>query len=109
MRRLHSRARAVAPDEWYGVQPAWAADHEALPEARQQAHDLLLEQMGERRTGPVTFRTYEGRSAHSVLDVLATKYGHEGMAADVIRRLRAHLREYGGFLVVATAPEVGPR
>lgn len=81
----------------------WCAAEEDLPDARQGTHDALLKVMGDRRTGGVTWRHYTGDQANEVLDRLVVDEKRPELS-DHYRRLRALLREYGGWLVVATAP-----
>lgn len=104
-RQRNALASALDPDRRYGTQPAWAMDAESLPEARQQAHDILVMQMGDRRAGPVEWRTYEGEAALKVIGEYGRGYAPDSYQASIVRRMRGHLREYGGFIVIALAPE----
>lgn len=82
---------------------AWAADDEALGEARTQTHDALLKQLGDRRRGGVRWGQWSGDEATEQLGRLQA----EAYAAEVQQYLGAiggHLREHGGWLVIATAP-----
>lgn len=105
-RRKHQRAhRNHAPDydPWVGVQLAWCATEDDLPEARQRSHNALIATMGANRTGGVKWSQLQTEAGK---DFLANIIGDEGNSAelnDYYRRLMAHLREYGGWLVVAQA------
>lgn len=103
--RRRERARGpepFRPDDDVAVVPAWAATEADLPEARRRAHDTLLALLGERRRGPVHWSWWSGADAFQALRVLAEDTP-TAEHADNYRRLRAHLREYGGYLVVAMA------
>lgn len=85
----------------YGTQVAWCREESDLPETRQKTHDALIEDMGDRRRGGVQWRQYTGKDA---VDALAQMTVDADMvAADYYRRIGAHLREYGGWLVLALA------
>lgn len=101
---------ALAGDDWYGVQPAWCAGLPAdVAEAKRLTHDQLISTMGARRTGGVRWVVAgDVDESYRLVEIIAS---NEGAAAPLtelegnyVRQLRAHLREYGGLIVVALAP-----
>lgn len=110
--RNRERAKAAAAladvDKDVGVLVAWCRGPEDLEDAKQQTHDGLIALMGDRRTGGVQWRICEGREqGEEALRVL--RHGCTDQALlDLYRRHGAHLREWGGYLVVAMAEGVAP-
>jgi hypothetical protein len=108
-RRRHERAQrkrrhvpgALNPDAEYGVVAGWFQDMTDLDEAKQRAHDILLNLMGDQRTGPVQWVWFTGDEATDALRTL--RQGAVGEHADHYRRIGGHLREYGGYLLVTMA------
>jgi hypothetical protein len=98
--RRDAKQRCAVPAN-HGVLVGWAATEADLPEARQITHDKLIALMGDRRTGGVEWRTVVGAQAEQALGTL--QVGASPTLADHYRRLGGMLREYGGFLVVASA------
>lgn len=91
-------------DNRVGVLIGWAHTEADLPEARQATHDQLISLMGAGRTGGVTWRQATGTDALSMLAAAAVDTPIDSELFDHYRRLRAMLREYGGWLVLASAP-----
>lgn len=82
---------------------AWAADEAALPEARTGTHDNLIALLGARRRGGVRWGQWTGAEAVAQLGQLQGE-AYAPAVANYLRAIGGHLREYGGWLVVATAP-----
>jgi hypothetical protein len=103
-RAAHRRQRLHAPhgEGEIAVMVGWCKTEADLPETRKQTHDRLIEMMGDRRTGGVTWRWWTGEQAVEALERL--KEGASGGLADYYRRISAHLREWDGFVVMASAP-----
>lgn len=104
-RKNRDRIRPVDGD--YGIQPGWFAGPDHLEEAKRLSHDLLIESMGDRRTGPVQWLIWEGEAAKATLAKLRNEW-RDGQPltadeAETFRQLAAHFREYGGCLIVAMA------
>jgi len=97
---------ALDPDADVAVQICWCAD-DRVEEAKQQTHDMVIERLGDRRTGAVTWIVAQSvDDAHKIVDDLVDP-AHGPMSdaeANYYRQCRAHLREYGGTIVVAVAP-----
>lgn len=93
--------RQFKPDADYGVQVGWFKTLADLPEARRSTHDSLVKSMGAMRTGPVQWRWATGKEAHDLLDSI-TENADEA-AANYYRQVRAHLREWDGYVIVAAA------
>lgn len=104
--RAHAKRRRMH-DEHCGVLFGWCATKDDLPDARRQTHDLLIKLMGARRTGPVSWVWWTGDEAHQALDRAAEGELRTEHLANY-RQLRAHLREWGGYIVLATAPGTQP-
>lgn len=106
-RRRQERAQrrpARHDDQDYGVQPGWCATLDDLEDAKSASHDLLIASMGARRTGPVEWRWWTGDEARRRLSTLWEGWENPtAYEADVLRRIGAHLREYGGYLIIAMA------
>lgn len=109
-RRRQQRARhaanvdVVLPGD-YAVTVGWCSGVDDLDEARAKLHDSLIAMMGDQRSGPVEWRWWEGQAAHRNLDRLAAAAASADQPIrDHYRRVRAHLREWGGIVVVAMAP-----
>lgn len=87
------------------VQPAWCdGTPGAIAEAKQTAHDYVVAALGDRRTGAVRWLVPETvEASHELLDRLLDADSPQEWS-DLIRRIRAHLREYGGVALVAMAP-----
>lgn len=105
-RRREQRARRKHNhdyDPWVGIQLAWAENEDALPEARQRTHDHLIASMGANRTGGVKWSQLQTEAGKDFLNNIIGDEGNSAELNDYYRRLYAHLREYGGWLVVATA------
>lgn len=101
--RTTPRARPCRiEDDTYGVLIV-AATEADLPEARQRTHDALIGLMGDGRTGPIEWRQAKGAAATAILDIAARDPVTPELA-DYYRRVRAMVRENGGWLVMALAP-----
>lgn len=93
------------PDEDVAVVPAWCADlPDAVAEAKQATHDAVVALLGAARRGPVRWQLHEPPAAYEVLAALASSGPWDAESSAYHRGLRAHLREYGGLLVIAYAP-----
>lgn len=108
MSRAHSngrkaRRRAMLDPEGFATIAGWCKSEEDLEECQHQAHDTLVAGMGENRVGPVRFSVSSGDEAQVMLTQLGEGNTNQAML-DHYRRLRAMLREYGGWIVVALAP-----
>ena len=101
-RRKAQRRQHHHNAQHHGVMVAWAASEADLPEARQQTHDRLIATMGDQRRGGVTWRQTTGDQAVETMAMLTE--GATCELADYYRRIRAMLREHGGWVVVASAP-----
>ena len=101
-RRIRKEERGIDPNSDYGTVAAWCLDESDLPAARQQSHDTLIALMGDQRTGGVQWLQRTGDDATQLLGQLFEDA--TGEASDYYRRIGGHLREYGGWLVVAIAP-----
>ena len=108
-RHLHSPPE-LNDDGIYGVQPGWFQSLDDLDHAKQSSHDALIATMGDRRTGGVQWRWWTGQEAHQVLAMLRTDKleVEDEHTANTYRRIAAHLREYGGYLIVAMAEGTPP-
>lgn len=103
-RERATRRPARHLDRDYGVQPGWFADLDALEEAKRGTHDLLIASMGDRRTGGVQWRWWTGEEATVQLTMLRGGWMNlTDYESDVLRRIAAHLREYGGYFIIAFA------
>lgn len=100
--RYDAAHRVCDDGELSGVQPAWCLDETDLDEARRLTHDGLVGAMGRMRTGPVSWRWYKGADANAAISSLMEDTD-ENMRT-YLRAIRGKLREYGGLLVLATAP-----
>lgn len=89
------------PDAEYATLVAWCAAKSDLAEARRQTHDTLIAMLGDRRRGGVRWQQHTGADAVRALGIM--REGATGELADHYRRVAGHLREYGGWLVVAMA------
>lgn len=86
----------------YATMVAWCATEADLPETRRQTHDGLIALMGASRRGGIQWRQWTGSDASEALNGL----WHDATPpdlADHYRRVAGHLREYGGWLVLAMA------
>lgn len=99
---LRSQRHPWPADAIVAVLAAWAATEADLPECRKRAHDQLIELMGDHPRGPVRWTWHTGDEAHLVLDQMVRTETSAALL-DHYRRLRAHLREWGGYLVLAMA------
>lgn len=86
-----------------GTIVGWCASEADLTDAREALHDALIKLMGDQRTGSVFWVWREGQHAHELLNQVAVDERSQEIL-DHYRRVRAHLREYGGFVVIAMAP-----
>jgi hypothetical protein len=98
----HREGKLVDAAADVGVALGWCTEEE-LEECKRETHDTLISQMGEHRAGPVTWSVFTEDAAVRVLDGLVIDEVDE-MVFNYYRRLRACLREYGGVLVMASAP-----
>ena len=96
------QTRRIIPDADYGTVAAWCLAESDLPDARASTHDTLLKIMGDERTGGVQWLQWTGDEAWAALREI--REGATGEHADYYRRISGHLREYGGWLVLAMAP-----
>jgi hypothetical protein len=85
---------------------AWCAGEDDIVEANKATHDALIRMLGARRRGGTTWRVYVGGDALRVLGMMLGAPGNSTELANYYRRIRALLREQGGYLVVASAPAV---
>lgn len=99
--RAAARPQQFVPDADYATVPAWCATEDDLPDTRQATHDTLIALMGDKRTGGVKWLWWTGAEAERALGIM--RQGAVGEHADNYRRCAGHLREYGGYLVVAMA------
>lgn len=100
-RSAQRRRRCVELEESFVV--GWCAGEEEITAANKETHDALLLLLGDRRRGGVTWRVFVDDQALGVIDrLLGAAVGPE--MANHYRRLRGMLREFGGCLVVASAP-----
>lgn len=108
-RKAAARQRRRAHEADYGVMVGWCKTEAELDEARRLLHDGVIDMMGARRRGAVTWRWETGDDADQLLAKLVqgTATGDQAILSHY-RRVRAHLREYGGIVVVAMAPGVPP-
>lgn len=102
------RPRRPSPHQGVAIVAAWCQGDDDLPEARQQTHDKLCALMGDTRTSGVQWLWYRDEHATEALDRLQLEDDPPELS-DYYRRIRAHLREYGGYLVVAMAEGIEPR
>jgi hypothetical protein len=79
--------------------PCWSAFAE---DGRKASHDALIAALGPLRVSGVSWREATGDEAHALLDEMTAGEMDEAHR-DHYRRIRAHLREYGGWVVVALA------
>lgn len=99
---------SLEPDADIGVQPGWYRSIEDRAEAQRSTHDSLIEQMGPARRGPVHWMHFDGiDEARPVLEAFVVGETDQH-ALDYIRQIRAHFREWGGYLVVAYARGAKP-
>lgn len=97
----HGRSDAIQT-AWI---PAWAStDEGALEEAKKRTHDDLIAMLGDRRRSGVSWAIHEGDAAEKALGALWKDAAPE--MGDYLREIRRHLRQYGGFFVVAMAKGV---
>lgn len=96
------------PDGDYGTNVGWFHTLADLDEAKRMGHDTLVALMGDRRTGPICWRWYEGANAARFLDQYQAGQTAGTAEFEYVRAVRAHLREYGGF-VLLTIAEGNPR
>lgn len=100
----HPRPGWSPHGDWHGVIVGWAATVADLEDAKRQTHDAVIEMLGPARRGGVTWRISSGDQANAVLhDFLEDATPEQ---ANHYRRVRGMLREYGGYVVVASAPGV---
>ena len=96
----------LAPDDEVAVQICWCS-LERIDDAKAQTHDMVVERLGDRRTGAVSWIVAQSvDDAHRIVDDLVDP-AHGPMSegeANYYRQVRAHLREWGGTVVVAVAP-----
>lgn len=95
------------PLDEMAVQAGWCATEAELTEARRATHDSLIAQLGPARRGGVSWMFETGEQAVALLDEVA-KDPPSSVHADYFRQMRACLREYGGWIVVAMAPGERP-
>jgi hypothetical protein len=105
-RILHRQQRRTrhSADEHIVIVVGWCLTEDDLAEVRKGIHDALIKLMGDRRTGGVSWRQYTGSDATEVLVRLKEGAGRDEL--EHYRRCSALLREYGGWLVAASAPGV---
>jgi len=102
--RRTARAHAKGSPHAIGVQLGWCATKADLEQAKRETHDVLIAQMGSQRVGGVSWMIATGEGALKILNDAWPDADEAQEHHDYYRRIGAHLREYGGFLVVATAP-----
>jgi hypothetical protein len=104
--RAHTKLADV--DQDVGVLVGWCRSTEDLEETKRATHDGLISLMGDRRTGGVRWRICTGETeGNEALRVLRDGVRDQALL-DHYRRLAAHLREWGGHLVVAMAEGTPP-
>lgn len=104
--RAH-RKNPIPTDGSYGVMAGWCAKESDLPALRTQLHDRLIDKMGDRRDGAVSWQWWEGDEARRVLGKLFAATWDPTMST-YYRRLGGLVRKYGGILCVAMAPGKQP-
>lgn len=91
----------MADDDW--VRVAFGAtgtrDKDDVALVRRQTHDQVIEDLGDARTGPVTWRQLTAPAGVDLL--LENGYGDDAAYAQLIKYLRDNP---GGWLVIASAP-----
>lgn len=107
-RRRHDRAQKQGMDTRVGITVAWCEDDEHLDEAKQRTHDGLIALMGDARSGGVTWRMYTGDGALNVIKQLVTT-GDPEWGQKVASPVKRLLEQFGGTLVIASAPGRHPR
>lgn len=86
-----------------GLVAGWCDDTDAaLEESKKRSHDILIELMGDKRRGGVTWRIFSGDAATQTLATLFEGASLE--ESNHYRRIGGLLREFGGRLIIATAP-----
>lgn len=105
-KRRHYRTQQHGHDDRVMVHVSWCDSEEKLDEVRKQAHDIVIEGMGRTRTGPVSWAIYsDEEKANEFLDRYQEGLSSESIDLfEMVRHIRALVREYGGFVVVTTAP-----
>jgi hypothetical protein len=107
------RGRKRRAEAVLGATAGWAQSKDALEDAQQQTHDNLITLMGDQRVGRVVWRVFDGVHARRVVADMSARTadlaplagytaGFPSLAGYYMEIDRL-LREYGGFLVIATA------
>lgn len=99
-RHMRRKARPHA-DTVYAVQPGWFQNLDNLERAKKLSHDLLIEQMGDTRTGGVRWTWNTGPEALRILAHIRT--GAPPVLDLHYAQIEARLRLIGGWLIVAMA------
>jgi hypothetical protein len=81
----------------------WCATEDEMDDAYRGTFLSLTDQLGDRQTSPVQWAHLSGDLATSALDEMQANPANTLKMFDHYRRLRASLREYGGYLVIAYA------
>lgn len=94
--------RRAARELQYGAVAGWCATAADLVDARRDSHDVLVELMGARRTGGVSWNEATGPAALELL--AAVRHGAEDpRLVGYYDEIEHRLRDYGGWIVIAKA------
>ena len=111
-RPRRAKAHRFPADDDILLIPAWCREASDLDHVKQETHDRVIARLGDRRTGGVRWKIAgpDQADAYAALDHLAKRpenpddVAHSEGWYEHIRRLRALVREYGGYIVIAMAP-----
>lgn len=104
-RRIRRRCRSAGHDTWFSVMVGWARSYDDLDLCQTQLHDKLIAMLGPKRRGPVTWIWRGGDQALALLDTL-DRDDDEPELREHYARVRSHLEEHGGLVVVAKAEAI---
>lgn len=107
MSKTSRRPRRAARHLDYGIQLGWCESAADLDTVRRETHDTLIANMGHARTGGVSWSIVTGDDAFKRLSTLF-EHSPSPEHSESYRRIRGMLREYGGFLVIASAAGIKP-
>ena len=80
----------------------WCETERDLPLLRQETGSILREMLGARKRSPVHWRTFTGDEAAKHVDLLIGGTSDEALLLDY-RSVLGRLREYGGYVITASA------
>lgn len=109
-RHLGPKSRKQVPENSATVM-GWCADEDSLDQAKKSTHDILIGLLGDRRRGGVSWIIESGTPAAEVVSKFIESGWEDGgdyRELTHYRQVKAHLREHGGFVVVAVAAAVMP-